>query len=326
MKIFITGATGFIGNHLLKRLSQTKHELHCLVRRISPASEQLKALGVSIVMGDVTDKASVLRGMRGCDWVFHLAGLYSFWEPDNRIFKEINVEGTRNVMECALETNISKVVHVSTVGIYGKPVDCPFTEQSKVGPVQFCEYFRAKYEGELVVWDLYEKKGLPVVVVYPTAVLGSRDPKATGQYIMNLIRRRLPATVFDSTVFTFVHVKDVAEIIVRAAEKQNNTGEKYLIGNHRMSFGEINQMVSQISGVPLPRLHLPESMTMINAAILTGLANLTRKGPLWGMSTGQMRVMQQGFSVDGSKAERQLGITYTPIRLALEEAIASYRD
>lgn len=326
MKIFITGATGFIGSCLIKRLSQTKHELHCLVRKSSSLSEQLKRLGVTLAMGDVTDKASVLRGMTGCDWVFHLAGLYSFWEPDNSVFKRINVDGTGNVMECALETNVSKVVHVSTAGIYGKPVDRPFTEESKAGPEQFCEYFRTKYEGDLVVWNLYQKKGLPVVVVYPTAVLGACDPKATGQYIMNLIRRRLPATVFDNTVFTFVHVKDVAEVILRAAEKQNNTGEKYLIGNHRMSFREINQMVSEISGVPLPRLHLPESMTMINAAILTGLANLIKKEPAWGMSTGQMRVMQQGFSVDGSKAERELGIAYTPIRVAIEEAIASYRE
>jgi len=325
MKTFITGATGFIGSHLLKRLSQTNHELHCLVRRIGPASERLKSLGATIIMGDVTDRASVLRGMRGCDWVFHLAGLYSFWEPSNRIFKAINVDGTRNVMECALETNVAKVVHVSTAGIYGKPADCPFTEESKVGPARFCEYFRTKYEGDLIVWDLHKNKSLPVVVVYPTAVLGPDDPKATGKYIVDLIQRRLPATVMNDDIMTFVHVKDVAEVIVRAAEKQNNIGEKYLAGKHQMSFGEINQMVSEISGVPLPKLRLPKSFTMFNAVLLTGLANVIKKQPPWGMSIGQIKVMREGFRVDGSKAERELGISYTPIRVALEEAIASYQ-
>lgn len=325
MKTFITGATGFIGSHLVRRLLQSDHELCCLVRRINPACEQLKKQGVTLAIGDVTDKASVLQGMKGHDWVFHLAGHYSFWEPDNRIFKYININGTRNVMECALETKVSKVVHVSTVGVYGKPEDCPFIEESKMGPVRFCEYFQTKYDGDLIVWDLFKTKGLPVVVVYPSAVLGPGDPKATGQYIMNLIRRRLPATVFNDSILTFVHVKDVAEVIVRAAEKQNNIGERYLIGKHQMSFREINNLVNHISGVLLPRLRLPDSLTMVNAALLTGLANLLKKEPPWGMSMGQMKVMQEGFRVDGSKAERELSICYTPIRVALEDAIASYQ-
>lgn len=325
MKTFITGGTGFIGSHLVRRLLHSGHEVSCLVRRITPGSEQLTKQGVTFSIGDVTDKESVLRSMRGCEWVFHLAGIYSFWEPDNSIFKDVNVNGTRNVMECSLETKVSKVVHVSTVGIYGKPDDCPFTEESKVGPVRFCEYFQTKYEGDLIVWEFYKTIGLPVVVVYPSSVLGPGDPKATGQYIINLMRRRLPATVFNDAVLTFVHVKDVVEVLVRAAEKENNIGEKYLIGKHQMSFREINQTVSEISGVPLPRLHLPDSLTMANAALLTGLANLLKKTPLWGMSTGQMKVMREGFRVDGSKAERKLGISYTPIRVALEEAIASYQ-
>jgi len=326
MKIFITGATGFVGGHLIKRLSQTQHEFYCLVRKISRVSRKLTELGAKLVLGDVTDKTSVLRGMEDCDWVFHLAGLYSFWEPDNRVFKEINIDGTRNVMESALEAKISKVVHVSTVGIYGKPTDSPFTEESDVGPERFCDYFQTKYEGDLTVWDLYKTKGLPVVLVYPSAVIGAGDTKATGQYIMNLIRRRLPATVFNDSVFTFVHVKDVAEVIFRAAEKEGNIGEKYLAGKETRSFREINQFVSEISGVPLPKLSLPNSLTMINAALFTKLANLIKKQPPWGMSLNQMRVMREGFRVDGSKAERELGLIYTPIRIALEEAIASYKE
>jgi dihydroflavonol-4-reductase len=325
MKVFITGATGFVGTNLVKRLSQTEHTLCCLMRKNTPASEQLKKLGATLVLGDVTNKASLLHGMEGCDWVFHLAGLYSFWAPDPDIFKVVNVDGTRNVMECALDTRVSKVVHVSTAGIFGKPDECPFTEESKVGPIRYSEYFKTKYEGDQIVWDLHKSRGLPVVVVYPTAVLGADDPKATGQYINNLIHRRMPATVFNNSYFTFVHVKDVAEVIVRAAEKAGNIGEKYLAGNQQMTFGEINQMVSEISGVPLPWMRLPNSLTMLNAALLTGLANVLKKEPLWGMSTSQMKTMQAGVRADGSKVERELGISYTPVRVALEEAIGSFR-
>ncbi len=125
MKIFITGATGFIGTHLVRRLAQTEHKLCCLVRKTSNI-HYLKELGVTLITGDVADRDSLLQGMRGCDWVVNLANVYSYWEPDNRVYKKVNVEGTRNVMECALETGISKMVHVSTAGIYGKPEDFSF--------------------------------------------------------------------------------------------------------------------------------------------------------------------------------------------------------
>ena len=110
MKIFITGATGFIGTQVVNRLKQTDHELFCLVRKNNEASERLKAVGAKLIPGDITDKASILKGMNGCDWVINLAALYSYWERDNSLFKKINVGGTRNVMECALEAKVSKVV------------------------------------------------------------------------------------------------------------------------------------------------------------------------------------------------------------------------
>jgi len=325
MKLFITGATGFIGTHLVKRLSQTEHKLHCLARKESKA-DFLKELGASLVIGDVTDKSSILEGMRGCDGVVNLANLYSFWEPDRQVYTEVNVKGTRNVMECALETGISKVVHISTGGIYGKPKDCPFTEESEVGPVRFSEYFRTKYEGDLIAWEIYEKKGLPLVMVYPAAVLGPGDTKATGKYLKDLLQPRLPARVFEDSILTFVHVRDVAETIVRALEKDDNLGEKYLVGKYQFSFGEINQMASEISGVPLPKLSLPDFLVTLNSAFLTFVANIIKKPPLWGMSVDQMRTMKEGFRIDGTKAERELGISYTPIRVALEEAIESYKE
>lgn len=324
MKTFITGATGFIGTHLVKRLAQTEHELYCLVRKTSKV-QHLGELGATLITGDVTNRDSMLEGMKGCDWVINLANIYSFWEPNKQIYTDVSVEGTRNVMECALETGVSKVVHISTVVIYGKPADSPFTEASPVGPVRFSEYARTKYQGELIAWELYEKKGLPLVMIFPGGVLGPGDPKASGQYIKDLINRRLPATVFPDSILTWVHVRDVAEAIVRAAEKEDNIGEKYLVCKHQLSFREINEMVSEISGAPLPKITLPDWLVMVNAALLTGVADVIKKPPMWGMSTDQMRTMKEGFKADGSKAERELGITYTPIRVALEEAIASYR-
>jgi dihydroflavonol-4-reductase len=326
MKIFITGATGFIGNQVVNRLSQTDHEMVCLVRKNNEASERLKTLGAKLVMGDITDKASMLQDMKGCDWVIHNAAVYTLWEPNNAIYKKVNVEGTRNVMECALEAKVSKVVYVSTAVVYGKPADVPYTEESELGPIRFSKYSQSKYEAEQIVWDFHKNKGLPMVVINPCAVLGAGDPKASGSYISDIVHGRMPAKVLRNSTLTWVYVKDVAEAIVRAAEKPDNIGEKYLIGKHRLTTPEFNKMISEISGVPLPKLSMPDFLTMAGAYMLTGLSNLFKFQPPLGMSVDQMRIMKEGFSVDGSKAEKELGLTYTPVRIAIEEEIAAEKQ
>jgi dihydroflavonol-4-reductase len=324
MKIFTTGASGFVGINLVRRLVHTEHEVICLVRKTSYVDE-LKDLGVTLVYGDVTDKDSILEGMKGCDWVVNLANIYTLWEPKKQIYSDVNISGTRNVMESALDSSVNKVVHISTLAVWGKPSECPFNEDTPVGPVRFSEYARTKYAGDLVAWELYEKKKLPLVMLYLGVVLGAGDPKSTGQYFNNLIHQRTPARVFEDSALTYVYVADVAEATLKALEKENNIGEKYLIGKYRLSNREIAQMVSEISGVPLPKRSLPDSMALSYARMLTWIANLTKKPPHVGFSIDQARTMKEGCEFDGSKSEKELGIEYTPIRTAVEEAIASFR-
>ncbi len=324
MRVFVTGGTGFVGKPTVRRLVEGGHEVRCLVRRTSRTGE-LEQLGCELAYGDVTDKASVLEGVHGCEWVVNLANVYTFWEPDRSIYRRVNVEGTRNVMEAALEAGVSKVAHVSTLVVWGNTPDSPFDEESPVGTERFTEYARSKHEGDEVVWELYRQKGLPVVVLYPGAVLGAEDPKATGQYVRDLIEQRVPARVFEDSAFTFVHVGDVAEAIARALEKEGNVGEKYLIGKYTLTMGEVTRMVSEISGVPLPKRRLPGPVVMAGSALMTKVADLTGRPPLSGMSTDQMRNIKEGAVFDGSKSERELGLAYTPIREAIEQEVASHR-
>ena len=103
MNIFITGATGFVGTHLARRLAETNHKMYCLVRKTSRVDE-LREIGATLIEGDVTDKKSLLKGMKECEWVVNLANIYSFWEPNKNRYSEVNINGTRNVMESALTT------------------------------------------------------------------------------------------------------------------------------------------------------------------------------------------------------------------------------
>jgi dihydroflavonol-4-reductase len=324
MKVFITGATGFIGNEVSKRFASTDHDVTCLVRASSNVNE-LKKLNVKLAIGDVLDRDSLDRGMEDCDWVVNLANVYTYWEPDRSLYYRVNVDGTRNVMEAALDAGVSKVVHVSSVVVFGKPDECPIVETTSPGSKRFSDYAESKYQGDCIAWELYERKNLPLVMIYPGAVSGPNDVKYTSSLIRSLINREMPATAFNSSVLTWVDVRDVAEAIVRAIEKDNNIGEKYIVGKEQMKMEEFYKMVSDISGVPLPKMRLPDTMALFNARLLTWWANITKKPPLWNMSLDGCRSGKEGIIADGSKAEKELGITYTPIRTTFEDAIGSFQ-
>ena len=324
MNVFVTGGTGFIGSRVVKRLVEEGHTVRCLVRPAS-ATGSLERLGVRMIHGDLGDRASLLDGMTGSDCVINAAAIYTFWSADRGAFRRANVDGTRNVMECVLETGVAKVVHVSSIVVYGRPSQSPVDEDTPPGPVLYGDYARTKREADRIAWGLRESRNLPLVVIYPGAVLGPGDPKATGQYVRNLLERRLPATVLDTTSFPFVHVEDVATAIVRAAARPDNLGAKYIVVGDNLTFGRVNALVREISGVPLPVLHLPDAVTTAMAALLTALSSFTRKPPPWGLSLDQVRTMKNAPWVDGSRARRELQIEYTPIRQALEETITSFR-
>jgi Nucleoside-diphosphate-sugar epimerases len=320
MKIFITGATGFIGTHLIQALDGKGYHLKCLVRKTSKIENLLK-YNCELVYGDVTDKASVLSGMHGCDWAVNLANVYSLWEPDPSVYSKVNIEGTWNVMESALEAKVKKVVHISTVAIFGNSNDCPITEKTQPGAKRFSEYGETKYQGDKIAWELFEKKHLPLVVLHPVAVLGSGDTQATGQYIQLLVKRKMPALACTRSTLTFVHVKDVASAIEKALEKRDNIGEKYLIGKEQLTLGEFNKIISEISGVPLPKIVLPDWMTLLSAFLLTKLSDIIKKPPLWGMALDQINTLKEGFIADGSKAEKELGIRYSSAHEAIKEML-----
>ena len=325
MKVFVTGATGFIGRHLVRRLVKEGHEVTCLVRKSSSVAE-LEALGMRLVTGDVNDREALRIGMRGCDWLFHLANLYTMWEPHPERFQRINVEGTRAVLETALDVGVGKVVYVCTVAVFGKPAASPFTENDRPGPALFSQYARTKAEADAIAWDLYERCGLPLTVLYPAIVLGASDDKASGHYIQDIIRKRVPSTIFHHSSCTYVYVGDVVEAMLRAAQNPSSVGEKYLVGRYALDGRSYADLISEISGVPLPIFRFPDWIVMAASYLLTGLSAITRCPPWWGLSVDAGWTLKNGFVMDGSKAERDLGITYTPIRMALEEAIASYRE
>jgi dihydroflavonol-4-reductase len=324
MKVFVTGGTGFIGKYVVRRLIEDGHQVGCLVRDASRLDGP-SSLDFERVPGNVSSLPALRAGMKGCDWIIHLAGLYSMWSPDPDSFTRVNVEGTRNVMQAALECGASKVIHMSTVAVYGKPTDCPFTEESRPGPELFSRYGQTKRAGERIAWNYYQEHGLPLVVLYPGIVLGAGDDRASGQYLRLILFRRTPSTIFHNSRSMYVHVRDVADAVLHAAQKPDNLGEKYLIGKEALTGHQLAELVHDVSGVSLPPLRLPDLIVLAASYLFTGVSAITHRPPLWTLSIDASQTLKNGFIFEGSKAERELGLRYTPIHQAITEAVAWYR-
>jgi dihydroflavonol-4-reductase len=324
MRIFITGATGFIGSHLVRGLAESGYSLRCLARPTS-RRETLLGVGAEILTGDVTDPGVVRRGLEGCDAVVHLAGTYAMWQRDPVQFERVNVLGTRNVMEAALAAGTPRAINLSTVAVYGRPRELPFHEDSLPGPRWLSQYGRSKAAGDRLAWDC-ARRGLCLTALYPGIVLGAKDDKASGQYIQDLIRQRCPSTIYHSALAMYVYVGDVVSAIRRALILPRAAGQKYLLGGRVLSGRDYAQLISDVSGVPLPLLRLPDWMVSAASYLLTWRSNwLTHRPPPWGLAIDAAHTLHTGFYFDGSKAERELGVRYTPIEQALKEAIASYQ-
>jgi len=318
--ILLTGATGFIGRHLTRQLAAAGYGLRALVRSTSDTTE-LQQLGVEIVEGDVTDWESVCRAVEGCRRVVHLANIYSMWEQDPSVYRRVNVEGTRRVAQAAAESGVDLFLHISTVAVFGRPHEVPFHERCAPGPELFSEYARTKFEADRVVEEFAVSHRLPLAILYPGSVLGPGDQKSSGRYVDDILHRRLPMAVFSDDVMTWVHVRDVADAVTRLLGRDDAAGARYVVGCHRLTMHQINDIIHQVSGVQLPRFEMPDWLARLSARMLTGLSAVTGRAPMWGLSTDIARTMSHSIQADGRRAERELGVEYTDIHTALEDTI-----
>jgi dihydroflavonol-4-reductase len=317
--VLVTGASGFIGSAVAARFSAAGYAVRCLLRKTSDNRRVEIADGNAMVhIGDISEEESLVEAMKGCDAAVNCAGLNSFWEKDRSRYRTVNIEGTRNVMEAALQAGVKKTVHISTAMAYGFPDEPVFNEESGPGP-HMSEYARSKYEGDRIAWELYREKALPLTVLYLAAVLGKGDKKSVMQ-VRRFVEHKIPVMIDSDYRFTYVYMGDVAEAVLRALEKDDVTGERYLIGKERFSTREYFQIVSEITGVQMPNRTIGRTQALFLAAVLTALSSVTGKRPL--MPIDLMRTVYRGSVLfDGSKAELELGISYTKIRFALQERV-----
>ena len=323
-KVLVTGASGFVGSAVARKLLDRGFAVRALVRPTSPRFH-LAGLDLEFAEGDLRDAATVRPAMAGVRYVFHVAADYRLWAPDRNEIMVNNLTSTRIVMEEALRAGVERVVYTSSVATLavrtdGSSVDetFPLDEAKAIGV-----YKRSKVVAERLVERMVAEHKLPAIIVNPSTPIGPRDvkPTPTGRIIVEAARGRMPAYV--DTGLNLVHVDDVADGHLAALDR-GTIGERYILGGQNVHLSEMLAVIAGLVGRRPPRIRMPRGPIVPLAIAAETIARFTKREPLVTRDALRMSKYQMFFTT--AKAERTLGIAARPFTDALADAIGWFRD
>jgi|SRR5580700_4714744 dihydroflavonol-4-reductase len=299
-RIFLTGATGFVGSHVLRELFVAGYDVRALARSDDAGRDR----NVEWIDGDLRDVGRFARTLDGCRYLVHCAALYSFAPRDRAAIRSVNVEGTASLLLAAHFAGIERVV---------------LTSSSATEDHAWSGYHRSKLEQERAAFAAR----VPVVALLPTAPVGpgDRKPTPTGKLVLDFARGRIRAKAPGSGGMNLVAVEDVAHAHV-AAVQRGRIGERYLIGGENLSMDEIWELLAAVTGKPMPSWRAPYGLALTAAfadEVRCAITGATPEIPLEGV-----RLARERMYADSSKAQRDLEYAATPVRAALERAVAWY--
>ncbi len=324
MKALVTGATGFVGAAVTRKLLAKGYAVRAMTRAGSD-QRNLADLDVELAVGDLRDPDSLIKAMHGTRLLFHVAADYRLWVPDPGAMYETNVEGTRQLMRAAMNAGVERIVYTSSVATLGIPPDgqpgceaTPTSIENMVGP-----YKRSKFMAEEVVRGLAETEHCPVVIVNPSTPIGPGDikPTPTGRVILDAVNGRIPA--FVDTGLNIVHVDDVADGHLLALEK-GRIGEHYILGSEDMSLEILLGQVAQLVGRRPPRIRIPLPLAMGVAHITEAWARMSGGEPQVTLDAVRMARKKMYFSSD--KAKQALDYRPRSAELAIADAVAWFQS
>jgi dihydroflavonol-4-reductase len=323
-KILVTGASGFVGSAVARKLLEAGYSVRALVRGSSPRAH-LAGLDLEFFEGDLRDRKSLDRAVAGMRYLFHVAADYRLWARDKREIFASNVEGTRNLMEAAMGAGLERVVYTSSVATIALRPDgtssnetTPLREDQGIGA-----YKRSKIAAERLVEAMVAERGLPAVIVNPSTPIGPYDvkPTPTGRIIIEAARGRIPA--FIDTGLNLVHVEDVAFGHVQALHK-GKIGERYILGGKDVLFSQMLQDIAGLVGRRAAKIRLPWRALMPVAFVAEAVANVTGREPF--ATIDGVRMAKYRMFFESTKAEQQLGYRARPYTEGINDAVRWFRD
>jgi dihydroflavonol-4-reductase len=312
--VLVTGASGFLGWHVARVLTERGYAVRALVRPGSAVRE----LAVETVTGDLRDPESLARAAAGCGLAFHVAADYRLWAKNPDELYQSNVEGTRNLLEAARRAGVERVVYTSTVGCIGIPPEGLGDENTPVSLGAMAgHYKRSKFLAEQVALE-YARAGFPVVIVNPTAPVGDHDvkPTPTGKIVLDFLNGDMPA--FIDTGLNVVDARDTAEGHLLACER-GKPGERYILGAENLTLAQILATLARIAGRKAPTAKLPYAVAYVAGCCSTAWAGLTGAPPRVPMEA--VRMAKKKMWVSHEKAARELGFRPGPAERGLARAV-----
>jgi dihydroflavonol-4-reductase len=322
MKKLVTGATGFIGSAIARELIKDGEQVKVLLRKTSD-TRNIDTLDVERAFGDIRDGESMKRALTDCDTLYFTAAFYAHWTPDTRLLYEVNVGGTKASLKAALEAGVEKVVYTSTNNAIAASGPTPTNEEAVFNYWKSGDHYSmSKYVAENEA-RIFVTRGLPLVIVNPTLVIGTNDVKPTpaGQMIIDVVRGKMPGYI-DGGI-NVIDVEDVARGHILAARK-GRVGERYLLGNRNITVYEYLTLIAETAGVKPPTIKIPYHLALALAYVLEGAAFLTRKPPVF--TASEVRIGRMTEWYDCSKAVHELGLPQTAIELSVGKAITWFRE
>jgi dihydroflavonol-4-reductase len=323
VKVLVTGATGFVGAAVTRKLLAAGYAVRTMTRTDSDR-QNLVNLDVELAVGDLQDPATLVKAVRGVQILFHVAADYRLWVPDQKAMYETNVEGTRRLMRAAMDAGVERIVYTSSVATLGIPPDrqpgredTPTSIDNMIGP-----YKRSKFMAEQLVRDMAHTEQCPVVIVNPATPMGPGDIKPTpsGRIILDAINGRIPA--FVNTGLNIVHVDDVADGHLLALTK-GRIGENYILGSEDMSLEVLLGQVARLVGRRPPRVRIPHQLALAVAHASEAWSRVSGREPQVTLDAVRMARKIMYFSSD--KARRELGYRPRSGQHAIEDAVAWFR-
>lgn len=322
MAIFVTGGTGFLGKHVINALNSSCEDIHLFIRKTSNITET-ENKRVKIFYGDVTDIGTIREAIKGCKTVFHMASLVKAWVRNPAAFYQINVEGLKHVMDCALEAGVTKFVYTSSFMAIGPSCGKANTEETIHDPDHLHnQYERTKYLADQLISG-YLNKGLPVITVYPGVIYGPgeiTEGNLVVRIIIDYLEGKIPGILGDgSKVWNYVFVTDAVKGHLLAMEK-GKAGQKYILGGENASMEQFFRLLEELTGVKRPGSYIPFSIAKLTAWCEVLLASLTGGSPKHIPST--IEIYKHDWAYSSKKAESELGYTHIPLKEGLERTLA----
>jgi dihydroflavonol-4-reductase len=325
VKVFVTGATGFVGSHVARELASRGADLRLLVRRTSNLAN-IEGLAAETATGDLLDPESLRSAIRGCDAVMHVAADYRLWVRDPDTMYRANVEGTRALLRIAREEGVPRCVYTSSVATMGFRSDGTIVDETT--PVSIDDmvghYKRSKFLAEQAAIEA-ARAGQSVIILNPTTPIGPGDwkPTPTGRIIVDFLNRKFPAYV--DTGLNLVDVREVARTHADALERSVGwPGERYILGGENLTLKQILDKMSAITGLPSPTMKVPHSVAMIFAFFDETITGRIRgKEPR--ATVEAVRMGKKMMFASSARAERELGFHIVPVYQALRSAIDWFR-